>query len=138
MASEKIMTSPIQEPILLSMDVPLSPKILSPNPYFANEVIVPQPNMETRKAPSRRNISETSLDFSLLDKKSFDLGFETAPIVTPIVDFIPDPLVSSIIKQNLDEQPLISLLGEKRLKNCDMDPLFKEFSEEDKLDILNL
>lgn len=120
------------------MDVPLSPKILSPNSYFASEVLVPQPYMETKKVPSRRNISETSLDFSLLDKKGFDLGFETAPIGTPIVDFIPDPLVSSIIKQNLDEEPLISLLGEKRLKNCDMDPLFKEFSDEDKLDILNL
>lgn len=61
----------------MPLEVPVSPNILSPNPYSIKEVIsprVPSPQV-ARKIPSRHNFSETSLDFSAVEKKVFDIGF---------------------------------------------------------------
>lgn len=87
----------------MPLEVPISPKILSPNAYSIKEIIsprVPSPQV-ARKIPSRRNFSDTSLDFSVVEKKTFEMGFESAPLGTPAVDFVPDGIVSSLVKQEL-------------------------------------
>ena len=132
-----VLSSPVLEPLIMPIEVSLSPKILSPNSFTSKEVLIPQPSQVLRKIPGRRNISQTSLDFLEIEKKDFEIGFDT-PIGTPALDFVPDAIGSSLMNVDLEELPLIGLVGEKRLKNCEIEPLFKEFSEEDKLDILNL
>ena len=85
---------------------------MSPNPYLVNEPVL-------KKVPGRRNISETSLDFSLMNsakKNIFDLGFGSDLPNDFKISIISDGM-SSISKQDLnEEEPLIGLVGEKRLK----------------------
>lgn len=113
----------------------MSPKIISPDPYLVNEPV-------HKKVPGRRNISETSLDFSVMTspkKNPFDIGFEAPDLSADFkVGAICDNL-SSISKHDLDE-PLIGLVGEKRLKGVTVEPELGLFFNDDKdrLEILSL
>jgi hypothetical protein len=112
LTQQQLSLLPLQQTLKQDEDIPLSPKIMTPDPYLVN------PPMH-KKVPGRRNISETSLDFSVLKspkKNPFDLGaFDGVDLPTDFkVGTICDNL-SSISKHDLNE-PLIGLVGEKRLK----------------------
>jgi len=87
---------------------------MSPNPSLLND-------LPKKKMPARRNISETSLDFSLLNSSKkfqpFDLVFEAG--VSGMISDMPDGL-SNINKHELndidDVLPYGGIVGEKRLK----------------------
>ena len=109
---------------------------MSPDPYLVNEPV------HNKKVPGRRNISQTSLDFSVMTspkKNPFDLGFEAPDLSAEfkVGGAICDNL-SSISKHDLDE-PLIGLVGEKRLKEM-ADPVLGLFFNDnpDRLEILSL
>jgi hypothetical protein len=113
---------------------------MTPEPFLLNEPVV------HKKVPGRRNISQTSLDFSVMTspkKNPFDLGFEGADLG---VDFKVGTMcdnLSSISKHDLDE-PLIGLVGEKRLKGvavaAAVEPELGLFfnDDNDRLEILSL
>lgn len=125
---------PLQQTIKPESDVPLTPKIMSPNPYLLNEPV-------NKKVPARRNISETSLDFSLLNspkKNPFDLGFGSELPNDFKIGIISDGM-SSISKQELnEEEPLIGLVGEKRLKASQPELALYFNGDQDRLEILSL
>ena len=126
--------SNLQQTIKQDQDIPLTPKIMSPNPYLVNEPV-------HEKVPGRRNISETSLDFQVMSspkKDPFDLGFEAALATDFRVGTICDNL-SSISKHDLNlEEPLIGLVGEKRLKEVAEPELGLFFNDDpDRLEILS-
>jgi|LauGreDrversion4_2_1035121.scaffolds.fasta_scaffold591081_1 hypothetical protein len=87
---------------------------MSPNPSLLND-------LPKKKMPARRNISETSLDFSVLNSSKkfqpFDLVFEAG--VSGMISDLPDGL-SNINKHELndidDVLPYGGIAGEKRLK----------------------
>ena len=124
----------MQQTIKQEQDIPLSPKIMSPDPYLVNEQV-------HKKVLGRRN-SQTSLDFSVMTspkKNPFDLGFEAPDLSAEfkVGGAICDNL-SNISKHDLDE-PLIGLVGEKRLKEM-ADPVLGLFfnDDPDRLEILSL